>query len=48
MHSAVFDLFKFFQTNLNLVQSKDDVTMIQNFEIKYGFEDYEVSYNFPY
>jgi hypothetical protein len=48
MHSAVFDLFKKFQTNLNLVPSKDGPTKLKKFQVKYVFEGNEIRNKFPY
>jgi hypothetical protein len=41
----------FFQKLFNifeLIRSKGDVPVIQNFQIKYGFEYFEIWNNFPY
>jgi hypothetical protein len=48
MHSAVFDLFKKIQTNLNLVPSKDGPTKLKKFQVKYVFEGNEIRNKFPY
>jgi hypothetical protein len=38
VNSAVFALLKFFQTNLNLIQSKGGFPKLKSFKIKYGIE----------
>jgi hypothetical protein len=38
VNSAVSDLFKKIQTNLNLIRSKDGLSKLNFFQIKYGVE----------
>jgi hypothetical protein len=33
---SIFYLFKKFQTDFNLIQSKDGLPILENFQIKYG------------
>jgi hypothetical protein len=35
VNSAISDLFKSFQTNLDLIRSKDGLSELKNFQIKY-------------
>jgi hypothetical protein len=35
------------QTHPNLLQSKEDIRLLQNFEIKYGWKVFEIRNNFP-
>jgi hypothetical protein len=45
-NSSVFYLLKIFQTDFNLIQSKDGVLLLGKFQIKYGFEAFEIRNNF--
>jgi hypothetical protein len=48
VNSMVFDLFKKFQTNLNVVRSKDGPSKLQKFQIEYVFEGNQIRNKFPY
>jgi hypothetical protein len=39
VNSAISDLFKKIQTNLNLIRSKDGLPELKKFQIKYGIEE---------
>jgi hypothetical protein len=43
-----FDLFNFFEKRLELIRSKEVLPEFEFFQIKYGFEDFEIRNNFPY
>jgi hypothetical protein len=43
-----FDLFQTNSTHSNLIWSKQDLPLLQKFEIKYGFEWLNEGNNFPY
>jgi hypothetical protein len=40
--------FKLNQNFTNLIQAKTNLSKLQNFGIKYGFEGFEIRNNFPY
>jgi hypothetical protein len=40
--------FKPIQTHSNLLRSKQDLAVLQKFEIKYGWKGLEIRNNFPY
>jgi hypothetical protein len=48
MHSDIFYLIQNVQTELILIRSKAGLPLLENFQIKYGFEGFEERNNFPY
>jgi hypothetical protein len=44
----LFELFKKKSKGLKLIQSKDSLSMLNNFQIKYRFESFEIRNNVPY
>jgi hypothetical protein len=48
VNSAVFYLFKIFQTNLNLVRSKEVLLELQKIKVIYVFVAFELRNTFPY
>jgi hypothetical protein len=47
-NSTTFYLYEIFQNLLEWIQSKDSLSELENFQIKYDFEAFEIRNNFPY
>jgi hypothetical protein len=47
-HSVISDLIQDFQTDLNLIQSKDGPPKLKKIQIKYLFEGNRIRNKFPY
>jgi hypothetical protein len=48
MNSTLFYLFESFPKRLELIRSKDVLSVLEKFRIKYGFDDFGIRNNFPY
>jgi hypothetical protein len=47
-NNEFFDLFKIISNKSDLIELKDGLPVIQKFQIKYGFDEFEIGNNFPY
>jgi hypothetical protein len=48
MNSRFFNLFNIISNGIELIRSKEVLPEFENFQIKYGFEAFEIRNNFPY
>jgi hypothetical protein len=47
MNSRLFDLFNLISNGIDLIRSKEVLPDFKKFQIKYGFEAFEIRNNFP-